>query len=103
MTKLAEAEKETEKLRQEPYKLLTNNCIHRSIRLIRECKEKGIEAKFVLGILGWATMEMPILGRIIIPALVHAWVEVEGKRLEPTPQASRIDPWEIRPLFTVRF
>lgn len=45
---LEKAEQIPEKLRQEPYRLVVNDCIAKSIRLKKGCKPLGIPARVVV-------------------------------------------------------
>jgi len=79
-------EEKAEQYRGERYHLLLNNCIHKSFRFKRELKRRGIEARVVLLFLGIGRARLPVigrfLGRIPFPAFIHAYVEVDGRRVE---------------------
>lgn len=79
-------EEKIERYRYEPYHLFSNNCIHKSLRLRQELKGRGINANVVLLLFGLGKARIPIvsrlLGRIPFPALLHAYVEINGKRIE---------------------
>jgi len=45
---MRKAEEITEAPRQEPYRLLTNDCITKSVRFKRRCRAEGISARVVL-------------------------------------------------------
>jgi hypothetical protein len=90
------------RLRNEPYRLLTNNCLHKSIRFAKLCKEQGISAKVVL-CLGVASARL--VGsktRIPVP-VVHCWGSVRDMRIEVshplgTEAIAGIVPSQIRPI-----
>jgi transglutaminase-like putative cysteine protease len=103
---LLEVDEIGEKFRRQPYSLIFNNCLIKSIRFARECKRLGIPAKVVLS-LGLASARMPRRGRrIAIPAL-HCWGEVNGNRIEVAHPLGRkgmlnIDDGEIKPILRLR-
>jgi len=74
-------EEMAERFRHEPYHLLFNNCINKSVGFVKECKKVGIDAKFVL-CLGLVPVRLPNLsGQFDIP-VPHAWALVNGERIE---------------------
>ena len=94
-----------EKLRQEPYRLLDNDCITKSCRLKKECRAVGIPARVVVCI-GLARARW--FGRWLTIPVIHGWGEVEGRRVETSrPLGSSgiwgIVPVDIRPVIAVRF
>ena len=99
------AEEIAEKLRQEPYNLLTNDCIVKSIRLKREYKALGIPIRVVVCIgLGRARL----FRRCLTIPVIHAWGEVDGKSIETSrPLGSAgiwgIVPMNIKPIIAVWF
>lgn len=98
-------ERIAERLRQEPYRLLSNDCLIKSVRFARESRRQGIDAKVVL-CLGLASARMPLLARRFTLPVLHAWGEVEGERIEVSrPLGSHgilgIVPTDIRPIITV--
>jgi hypothetical protein len=99
------AERAAELLRREPYSLLTNNCITKSVRFKRVCKSRGISAR-VVACFGLARARW--LSHWLIIPVIHGWGEVEGKRIETSrPLGSSgiwgIVPVNIQPIITVRF
>jgi hypothetical protein len=105
MSDLEKAEHIAERLRQEPYHLLLNDCIIKSVRLKRECAELGIKAKVTVCI---GLAQARFFGRWLTIPVIHAWAEVESKRLETSrPLGSSgiwgIVPVDIRPVLAVRF
>lgn len=101
-----EVDEIAERLRREPYRLLSNDCLIKSVRLVRKCKKLGFDAKVVL-YLGLASAKMPLLARRVTIPVIHAWGEVEGERIEVSrPLGSQgmlgVVPVDIRPIVTVR-
>lgn len=102
----ARVEEIAEGLRQEPYRLFSNDCIIKSIRLARQCRRLGIDAKVVL-CLGLVSARIPLLARRITVPVIHAWGEVGGERIEVSrPLGSEgmlgIIPIDIKPIVKVR-
>lgn len=102
-----QVEQIAEKIRNEPYKIFTNNCYHKSWKFLKEASKKGIDSK-MCPVIGIALARLPFLGwKVKIPVL-HSWVEVEGKRVEISHPLGEKSVWEIipvdiRPLIAVRF
>ena len=101
-----EAEKIAEGLRQEPYSLLFNDCITKSIRFVRACRRRGIKARVVLTV-GRSLARLPLLGKWATIPVIHSWAEVAGKRFEVSrPLGARgmwgIVPRDIQPIVKVR-
>lgn len=101
-------EEKAEKLRQEPYRLFTNDCLTKSLRLIKMCREQGVKAKLVWCVLGLISIRLPVIGRIPLVEFIHFWVDVEGKRIETSrPLGSEgllgIVPSQIKPVITIIF
>jgi hypothetical protein len=96
-----------ESLRQEPYRMLGNDCLVKAVRFARACKRAGIDARVTV-CLGVASARVPRTSRrLALPAL-HAWGEVDGERIEVSrPLGSEgtlgVVPMHIRPVFRVRF
>lgn len=104
MENLEKAQEIAEKLRHEPYKTLTNDCIIKSVRLKRQCRNLGIPARVVVCI-GLARARW--FGHWLTLPVIHGWGEVEGKRIETSrPLGSAgiwgIVPVNIRPLVALR-
>jgi hypothetical protein len=102
---LATAENLAEKLRQEPYNLLTNDCIIKSVRLKKQCRALGIPAKVVVCV---GTARARWFGRWLTIPVIHGWGEVEGNRIETSrPLGSSgiwgIIPPEVKPIIAIRF
>ncbi|MFH1647395.1 MAG: hypothetical protein ABID71_06925 [Chloroflexota bacterium] len=105
MNKFEKVEEIAEKLRQEPYHTLTNDCITKSVRLKRQCRALGIPVRVVVCI-GLARARW--FGRWMTIPVIHGWGEVEGKRIETSrPLGSSgiwgIVPVNIRPVISVKF
>lgn len=104
MIDLHKAEEIAESLRQEPYSLLKNNCISKSLRFRRICKSEGIPARIAICL---GLSETRLLGcRVLIP-VIHGWGDVGGKRIETSrPLGSSgllgIVPENIQPVITIR-
>ncbi len=93
-----------EKLRQEPYHLIGNDCVIKSWRLKRECQKRGIPARVVV-CLGLSRAHL--FGRWRTVPVFHGWAEVAGKRVETSrPLGSAgiwgIVPANIKPVITLR-
>ncbi len=105
MDEIEKAEEIAEELRREPYSLLTNDCITKSIRLKRRCRALGISARVVLCV-GLARARW--FGRELTIPVIHGWGEVVGKRIETSrPLGSAgiwgIIPVDIRPVISLKF
>ena len=101
-----EVDEIAEKLRQEPYRLLSNDCLIKSVRFARWCRRLGIDAKVVL-CLGLVSARIPPLARRLTVPVLHAWGEVGGERIEVSrPLGSEgmlgIIPVNIKPVVKVR-
>ena len=108
MTDLFNVDETAEKLRQEPYHLFRNDCLTKSIRLVRKCKKHNIKAKLVWCALGLKRIKLPILGKVTAPVFIHFWVEVDGRRIETSrPLGSAgflgVIPINIRSIITIKF
>ncbi len=102
---LEKAEKIAERLRQEPYNLLTNDCLTKSIRLKRECKALGIPVR-VVACIGLARARL--FGFWLTIPVIHGWGEVEGKRIETSRTLGSSGIWgiipaNIKPVIALRF
>lgn len=103
MNNLEKAEVIAEKLRQEPYDLLRNDCITKSLRFKKQCRTMSIDAKVVVCI-GLARAKC-FEHWLTIP-VIHGWGEVEHRRIETSrPLGSAgiwgIIPANIKPIVTV--
>lgn len=94
-----------ERLRQEPYHLLWNDCLTKSVRFRRACRRRGIATRMVvcLGLVrakvGPCWLTVPV---------IHGWGEVAGERVEVSrPLGAAGDfgivPRDIRPVLSLRF
>ena len=84
-----------ERLRQEPYHLLgfrKSNCIAKSFRFKGECRRIGVEARVV--ICTGLTRAKP-LGFWIKMLTIHAWGEVDGRRVETAMPLGKVGIWGI--------
>ncbi len=105
MSPLDIAENIARPIRNEPYHLLTNDCIIKSIKLKQACRELGITARVVVCI-GLAKAKW--FGRWLTIPVIHGWGEVQGQRIETSrplgaPGIWGIVPVNIRPVIAVRF
>ncbi len=84
-----------ERLRQEPYHLLgfkKSNCIAKSFRFKKECKRINVEARVVICI-GLARAKP--LGFWMKMLTIHAWGEVDGRRVETAMPLGKVGIWGI--------
>ena len=63
---------------REPYSLVSNNCIHKSIRIARKARKLGKGARLIVC---WSIVPMKIL-RGFPTIQPHMYVEVEGERVD---------------------
>ena len=95
MNNLEKAEELAERLRQEPYHPLKNDCLTKSIRFKRQCQALGIPARTVACI-GLARTRL--LGCWLTIPLIHGWGEVAGKRIETSRPLGSTGIWGIVPV-----
>ena len=105
MKHLEREEEIAEALRQEPYSLLRNDCIIKSVRFKRMCKSEGIAARVVVC---FGLSRARLFGHWMVISVIHGWGEVESRRIETSrPLGSSglwgIVPANIRPIITIRF
>ena len=106
MSNLEKAQEMAERLRKEPYRFLTNDCLIKSAKLKKECKPLGIPVRIVACI-GLVRAQVFRLWWMTIP-VVHGWAEVEGKRVEVSRPIGVSGMWgiipaNIKPVIKVRF
>ena len=94
-----------EVIRQEPYKLFSNDCIRKSFRLKKACLSVDIQTRVAVCI---GLARAWILGRWMTIPVIHSWIEVKGERIETsrplnTPGIWGIMPATITPVITMRF
>ncbi len=94
MTNLEIAEAIARKLRDEPYRLWTNNCLTKSARFKRECGRVGVPARAVACI-GLARARF--FGRWFTIFALHGWGEVDGRRIETSRPLGHSGVWGIVP------
>jgi len=63
---------------REPYSLIGNNCIHKSVKIAKKVRELGKDARLVAC---WSIVPMKIL-RGFPSIQLHMYVEVEGERVD---------------------
>lgn len=95
-----------ERLRHEPYHLLTNDCFIKARKLKRESQALGIPVRIVACI-GLVRAHVFRLWWLTIP-VIHGWAEVEGRRIEVSRPLGTSGTWgiisaNIRPVIAVRF
>lgn len=84
-----------EEIRQEPYKLLANDCITKSARVKRKCRKLGIKIKVVVCI---GKSPAKWFGKWMIIPVIHGWVEYQGKRIETSRPLGASGIWGIIPI-----
>lgn len=94
-----------ERLRQEQYHLLRNDCIAKSLRLKKACFAEGIPARMVICL---GKSRCRLFGRPLFIPVIHAWVEVAGVRVETSRNLGTAGLWgiipaQIKPLVAFRF
>lgn len=104
MDRLARVEEIAERLRQEPYRFLTNDCIIKSFRLKRQCRALGITARVVV-CLGLAKAR--VFGRWLTIPVIHGWGEIGGRRIETSRPLGTSGIWgivpvDIRPVLVIK-
>ena len=107
MERAATIEEIAERLRQEPYHLLFNNCLIKSIRFAKECKRLEIDAEVVF-CFGLVPARFSSSGRLFNIPFLHAWAEINGERIELSQPLGYegvlgIMPEKVRPLVKLRF
>lgn len=105
MSNIERVEEIAKRLRQEPYNLLRNDCITKSVRFKHECEKLGIHARGVACI-GLARARF--FGHWLTIPVIHGWGEVDVKRIETSrplgsPGIWGIVPMNIRPIIAVWF
>jgi len=74
----AEMKRFIEEVYREPYSLISNNCIHKSVKIARKARELGKDARLIAC---FSLVPMKILRRF--PTIQpHMYVEVEGNRVD---------------------
>lgn len=89
---MREAEEMAEEFRQEPYSLLGNNCIRKAFGFRRKYRLEGGIARVVICI---GIARAKLLGFWIKMLTVHAWAEVDKKRVEVAMPLGKIGIWKI--------
>jgi len=95
VSNLEKVEEIAERLRQEPYSLLTNDCFVKSVKLKRECAALGIPAR-VVACIGLAKARL--FGLWMTIPVIHGWAVVEGKRIETSRPIGSSGMWGIVPV-----
>lgn len=68
-----------ERLRGEPFHMLMNNCILKSIRFRRMCQAIGVSARVVFALVIVRNKRYPLVPYVV---WFHGWAEVDGQRVE---------------------
>lgn len=94
-----------ERIRQEPFRILSLRtcCLTKSFKFRRLCLEAGIEARMVLCV-GWVRAKH--LGFWMKIPRIHAWGEVNGKRIEISAPLDTVRPLgyldvDIKPVIAI--
>ena len=95
MNNIEQAETIAERLRQEPYHLIGNDCIVKSLKLKRECARLGIPVRAVICI---GLSRARFFSHWFTIPVIHAWGEVEGKRIETSRPLGSSGIWGIVPM-----
>jgi len=67
------------KVYHEPFSLLTNNCFHKSIRIVRKAHELGLSANLVVTPISITPRRtFPYISRV----LPHCFVRLEGQKVD---------------------
>lgn len=79
-----------EKIRHEPFNTITNNCLIKSLRFKRACKEAGIDVAVVMtfGIVEFRRYGLH--GRL---PFIHTWAYVDHTRVEVARPLDQMSPW----------
>lgn len=88
---MTKVDKIVERIRQEPFAILSPRtcCLAKSFKFRRSCLEDGIEARMVICV-GWVRVKQ--LGFWIRIPRIHAWGEVNGKRIEVSAPLDTVRP-----------
>lgn len=68
-----------ERLRKEPFHILRNNCLIKSLRFRKECREIGVGARVVFALVLFPCARFPLPPWVM---WFHAWAEINGRRIE---------------------
>ena len=68
-----------EKLRREPFHMLRNNCLIKSLRFKRECRKFGVDVRVVFALVLTPCAKHPLPPWVI---WFHGWAEINGQRIE---------------------
>ncbi len=92
-----------ERIRKEPFNMLTNNCLRKSFKFRKECRKIGIEVGIVFALVLTRCDKFP-LPRYVV--WFHGWAVVDGRRIElarPLDEKNTANTFDIdiRPLVAI--
>lgn len=80
---IKELEDYIELVHREPYHILKNNCIHKTVKIFRKCKELNYPAKFVLCFSKTPPIWRFMGKRKLIPLMLpHCYLIIDGGRVD---------------------
>jgi len=68
-----------ERLRKEPFHMLRNNCLLKSLRFRKECRKIGVGVRIVFALVLTPCARSPLPPWVV---WFHAWAEIKGQRIE---------------------
>ncbi len=103
ITKKTKLNKLIEKIREESYHLLTNNCFGKSFKFKRKCHELGVEVRIVICI---GLVKAKWFGHWVTILVPHGWADMNGIRIELGRQLGTPGLWEtigeeIKPIVAI--
>lgn len=92
-----------DRLRREPFHMLWNNCLRKSLKFRRQCRRIGVSVRVVVALV-LTHCERPPLPRFVV--WFHAWPEVDGQRVEiarPLDERNSVNTFDIdiRPIIAI--
>lgn len=79
-----------DKVYHEPFSLLTNNCFHKSIKVVRKAHELGLSANLVVAPISITPRRtFPFIPRI----LPHCFVRLEGQKVDVALDPATEEAW----------
>lgn len=96
--------KYAERIRREPFQMFWNNCIIKSFKFRKYCRELGVNAKVVIALVVTSCDRFPLPPKIV---WFHTWAEVDGKRIEvarPLDEKNTANTYDIdiRPIMLIK-
>lgn len=102
---MTKVDKIAEKLRREPYHVfpMRYNCIGKSFRFKRECQRIGVDTRVVICA---GRVKARPLGFWMKILMIHAWGEVEGRRIETAHPLGEMGLWgmidiDLKPIIAI--